>query len=351
MLNRLGGHVPQIATDAAGNAVPSHESSYNFSGGNGKVSARAFSVNPASASSLVYVGERLSMSYNTAQALSPGGWVSTREDVLNFPTAATVDKALVQLAQVTVPSNCTISALLGHESEIAAVAAGATVSSYAAYYVPNLSGVPNIGNVLQFYSFACDHVNSLHKNAGKYVNAGLVEYAPPYHPGIVPGRYYSAPHDTIAANSVSANVIYFIPVHLPQRALVTKIGFTVTTSGAGNARLGIYRAKGGVPEALMIDAGAISVSTAGDKEITIAQSLESGTYFLAVNFSVACSVNWHSGMQAWRQGMFGSSTSSLSGAAQECGGFYGYAFGAFPAVANVMSYNPQQAEPHIWFRA
>lgn len=341
--------VAKIATDAAGNEVFAAHGAF-APGSVGRVESRTFSVNPAAPSTLVYVGQRLEMRWNTTQPLNAGGWVSVREDVLTFPQAATLDKAVLHLEQVNITANCTIDKLLVHEVEIAAITAGSTVNNFAGHYFPNLSGVSNINRITNFYAYANDEPRAMHKSAGPYVNAAIVEVAPPYHPGLVTGRYYSAPHDTVAANAVSPNIIYFVPVYVPHRATVTKVGFTVTASGAGNARLAIYRAKNGVPEILQVDAGTISVGTTGDKEITISQQLDSGTYYLAVNFSVACSVNWHQGSQALRQGMFGSSTSSLSGAAQECGGYFAYAFGAFPNVAGVMSYNPQQAEPHVWFR-
>lgn len=337
--------------DSAGNKLDSAISTYNPAGSVGRVETKNYSVNPSATSNLVYVGQRLQMTYNSSAPITTGGWVSAREDALTFPlNGLTIDKALVQLAQINVSGTGTIDKLLGHESEIATISTGTTINSYSAYYVPNLSGVANIGNITTFYAFANDHTNAKVKSAGPIVNAALVEYSPPYHPGLVANRYYSAPHDTIAANAVAANVIYFIPVLVPHRTTVLKLGFTVTTLGAGSARLAIYRAKGGVPEILQIDAGTISVSTTGDKEISISQQLDAGTYYLAINFSVACSVNWHQGSQAIRQGMFGSNTSTQTGAGQECGGYFAYAFGAFPSVAGVMSYNAQQAEPHVWFR-
>lgn len=56
-----------------------------------------------------------------------------------------------------------------------------------------------------------------------------------------------------------------------------------TAAGAGGVlRMGIYANGGGMPGSLIVDAGTVSSTSTGSKEITIAQTLDPGVYWLAL---------------------------------------------------------------------
>jgi len=113
----------------------------------------------------------------------------------------------------------------------------------------------------------------------------------PAHPGMTPGNYYSTVMDgPIGTLPALANTLYGILFYNPVQATYTKIGVNVSVLGVGNARLGIYSNNSGIPGSLILDAGTVSVSTTGDKEITISQVLASGWYFLVLLPSVAVTV-------------------------------------------------------------
>lgn len=73
-----------------------------------------------------------------------------------------------------------------------------------------------------------------------------------------------------------------VPILIAEDTTFTRIGIQVTTGSATrNARLGIYTNSGGAPGTLVLDAGAVSIASNGEKTITISQSLTAGWYWLA----------------------------------------------------------------------
>ena len=111
-------------------------------------------------------------------------------------------------------------------------------------------------------------------------NAGLDRWG-------VPG--YSCSTETPAAGWDSrTDDILYVPIIPAQTDTFIEIGLGVTTAGAGGDifRLGIYEgtlgAEGWTPDALVVDAGTVSVSTPGGKSIVISESLTKGqVYFIA----------------------------------------------------------------------
>lgn len=105
--------------------------------------------------------------------------------------------------------------------------------------------------------------------------------------GYASGRFYAgetlSPATAAGTLAVAANTFYAMPFNVRQSQLWTKIGCTVTTAGTGVfAYLGIYRMENGIPTSLVLDGGAVGLTTTGTKEITISQPLPSGTYALVL---------------------------------------------------------------------
>jgi len=83
------------------------------------------------------------------------------------------------------------------------------------------------------------------------------------------------------------NRLYYIPMYVERRRTYTLIGFHVSAVTAGTFRLGIYEAdfdgSGDLtPGALVLDAGAISFSTTGQKSIAITQQLDPRPWYFLV---------------------------------------------------------------------
>lgn len=87
--------------------------------------------------------------------------------------------------------------------------------------------------------------------------------------------------------TVTANVLYAIPLSVYRLQALTKIGLRVGTAAAGNARIGLYAdSKNGQPGALIVDSGSFSVNTAAVIETTISKTVDVGTYWLTIVTSI-----------------------------------------------------------------
>lgn len=118
-------------------------------------------------------------------------------------------------------------------------------------------------------------------------NSGGAVLQPLGYPLYPAGRYLSGGFwntASVSAAAVTAGRLYAVPFFVTTPTMFTRIGVEVTV-GAGNVRLGIYRPGGtSLPGDLLLDCGVVSVATSGTKEITIAQYLDPGLYYLAAVF-------------------------------------------------------------------
>lgn len=93
-------------------------------------------------------------------------------------------------------------------------------------------------------------------------------------PGVRSGTiYYVSPliQTGSTANGISPSLAMYQPFCLPGMA-IDRIGVE-TTVGSGNCRLGIYTNNNGLPDRLILDAGAVSVAGVAINEITLASTL------------------------------------------------------------------------------
>jgi hypothetical protein len=98
------------------------------------------------------------------------------------------------------------------------------------------------------------------------------------------GRWYGPANDMGGASNLTltADRIYGMPVYVPVTTFNQGIGFFVITAAAGKSvRLGIYADNGGVPGALLVDAGAVSVAAVDAAALALTYWLRPGWYWLA----------------------------------------------------------------------
>lgn len=98
------------------------------------------------------------------------------------------------------------------------------------------------------------------------------------------GRYYNGNSTSSSAGSVflAANILRAQPFPVPRLTAFDRISIDVSAPSVGSSvRLGIYNDNGsGFPGSLVLDAGTVSSASIGTKEITIAQTLDAGMYWL-----------------------------------------------------------------------
>jgi hypothetical protein len=96
----------------------------------------------------------------------------------------------------------------------------------------------------------------------------------------ITGRYYSSFLAQTSGSTVGGKAV---PYFVTKDQAFDRIACFCTTIGAGSTvRLGIFADNAGVPGTVVVDAGTVDTSGAtGVKELTIAQTLTAGLYWLA----------------------------------------------------------------------
>lgn len=321
-------------------------SSYTDTGTTGTVtkSTTTVDVTPTANSSRVVFARKVEINYSSNFNITTGGWLTASEKVINTEGSGTIDKLVADMTQLNLTGG-NIAAAVGYEAEVSAIAASTLVGGYAGFYFPNLSGVANIGNITTIAALQNDHTNAHILNRGKYLNGEMVELTPPYHIGLLAGRYYSAPAKSMTTNVMSPDVIYTTFITVPSRTTITKLGFNVTTGLAGNGILGLYKVVGSTLTTLVAQTSSISTATTGEKEGTISATVDAGTYALVGVFSSASTLSWH---EISSHAAIGASTAT---GYSEQAYIAPFTFGALPATANIVpTFAANTIEPHFWYR-
>lgn len=314
-------------------------------------------IQPTGDTTRVSTGSQVEVTYNSNNKILVGGYAVGRKTTMLVGGAGAKDKIVVDMNQTNVSGAGLIDKVLSYEAVISSIAANTFLKGYAAYYVPNLSQVPNIGNIATFYAFSCDHVDAIIQHAGTIINPVGAQYAPTFHLGLRPGRYYSAPYNVLAATQYAANTIYLSNVYVPHRAGIIELGFTVTAAGtATKARMGLYQVANGAIIA-RARTSEIDVTAPGNKSGAIRVKADSGTYFIALILNGTCTINGESiegasGPAATLSAMWGSASPTDAGAAIKTW-LAGYPYGELPSdplpFTNLTS-STTVTNPHLWFR-
>lgn len=291
--------------------------------------------------------------YSGTNAVSPGGWVVSAQANNTFNSNAAIDKSVVYTAYTAGVGGVQIDKALGFEAVMSGLDATSNINQYASFYSANLSAVPNINRVNVFYAFANDWGTASIKNVGRFLKATRVsggdvlrEVGPSVHPGYVTGRYYG-PVGAAGITPVAAvaTAMYAVPFYCAERTTWTEIGFRVTTSIAGNARVGIYYGDQGKPTDLIVDSGDLSTSTTGAKTKSISVTLEAGLYFLVFHASAGVTINYAT-LQTARD-IMGTSTDN----GNETTGYAVQTYGALPSTMPALTYIDQASNmPFVWLR-
>lgn len=108
----------------------------------------------------------------------------------------------------------------------------------------------------------------------------------------ISGLFYSTILENgTATHSSSADTLYLIPFYVPNPHLYTTINLDILSGVAGSLRLGLYNNAGGVPGALIIDAGEADTTSVELKTLTLNQHLREGWVWMCVLYSAGSVVS------------------------------------------------------------
>lgn len=141
----------------------------------------------------------------------------------------------------------------------------------------------------------------------------------PNPPQVLPsraGRYLTAPYSALQAGAVVAGKMYCSALGLRSPAVVTELGFTVTTAAeeGATARIALYQVLAGALT-LRVMSNTIPIDVTGDAVWTQNATIPAGVYLLAVWCDAACSINFDTsaGTGAAMSAMHGSASPTEAG--------------------------------------
>lgn len=310
-------------------------------------------VQPTGNSSATYFARRDQLTWNTNNNLNVGGWITANESVLNIGGTGTIDKVVSNMSQVNLSNSVTVSAALGYEAVLSAISATTTVTSFCGFYFPNLRNVANINRVTTLAAFANDDSVAICRTKGPFYNGTLQEFAPPHHPGITSGRYYTSPYWYLGEGFTQVGSAGLIMVYIPHRITIGAFGFNVTNAPANaKARLAMYTTETGRIQNLVWQSGEIDCSSTGIKEVTTNVQVDAGTYWLGIATNMTIGVSYHAPMiTEEKASVFGLPSPLVNQTTLSRSAVVPFPYGVFPALVSAApTYNTGDSEPHIWFR-
>ena len=301
-------------------------------------------VSPIAQSSRASFGQRVELTFNSSMPIISGGWLTASEKVVNTAGTGEIDKLVIDMAQANLTGG-RVKSVVGYEAVISAVGANTIVEGFAGFYFPNVEALPNLANIRTMAAFQNDNEEARITSRGPYTNGDLVELPPPYHAGLIPDRYYSAPAGFISEQDAAPGRVYVTYVHVPHRVRIKKLGVNVTRGSAGKCRLAMYKVAAGKLMSKVIAGGELDTDAIGAKEAAVDVRLNSGTYALVATFSGTPGISWHEVQ----------SHSAIGGRSplgfKEIAFIAPFPYGELPQAPELLpSFDASTIEPHLWFR-
>lgn len=221
-----------------------------------------------------------------------------------------------------------------------------TISNYIAFGFADHSSISNVTNK---WAFKGDDPNAIISNAAPIKGPYGRELAPVAHAGTATGRYYfgGLANYNIGSLALSANTVYWVPLIIPERVTLTKIGCRVTSAvAASHVSVALYKVSAGGIGNYIIDSGSLSSASTGDKEGTISTQVEAGIYVLGVNSDSTPTIQWFDDIGGSRA-FWGSDSSTSLGGIPRSFPTYG-TWADAPAIAIL---DTVTIVPSLWVRA
>lgn len=313
-------------------------------------------VAPTGNSTAVHIGGRFTTEVDTTHNMTTGSSVGALQTVVNVGGTGFVDKTVGILSHINFGGAGRKQSALCFEAGIPTVPSNSDIGSVAGFYFPNLAGIANIDRIGVIAAFANQHKKALIQNAGVYVDGLLRQFAPPYHPGLIPGRYYTSPYFWLGFGiNTQPGTAYLTLVHVPMRTVITKLGMLTNSVGTNRkVRIGMAVAYQGGVGPVMGQTAELNADANGIVEGTVNFEVDPGMYWLAVNTSVAMSIGSHNvnGEDGMMGSLFGQSDPTIKeGNTQRSAAINMGGFGPFPANPNIVpTFLTANAQPHLWFR-
>lgn len=309
-------------------------------------------LQPAFDTTAIVSGTRIEVLYNSNRNYGVGGYPMADHAIFNANGQASIDKCVVRLAQLNLSCG-PVAAALCYEGVISTIGQGTMIDGAVGFFWPNMRGVANINNIRRLGAFVNQDTESEVQSYGPFLNADLVELAPPAHPGLVAGRHYSCPYETLGTATINPGLIFLSMVHIPHRVTIKKLGFNLVQNGgaAGHAQIAMYQAKNGQPARRVGTTGEVDIGGAnGLRNTDVNFRVDPGMYFLAITTSVDIGITWSNESVGYLANLYGQADPLAQGGALQAAGYVdGFAYATLPAELGPIKYVNTHTRPHLWF--
>lgn len=306
-------------------------------------------VAPTASSTRTTILWETKLTFNSNFPIASGGYLSPFQSTVSLLGTANVDKCVAGLCKSDFNNVGTVGFAIGYEPVIATVGASTIVTLYAGILGHNQAGVANIANVQQNFWALNQYVNALQMTQGPMIDTDYRTFIPSCGTDMGSSRLWTTPYTTINGGAIAAGTIYFEPIRISKKITVQKLGANVQTLAVGNMVLGLYKTGAGGPTTLVVQSGAFSTVTTGDKEQTVTPTtINPGYYFLAMLCDATPTMAIHNTGElhcdVW-------GFSSSTGAHPE-NGLYTFAYNAtLPTMTgNTIAFGGSGFAPHMWIR-
>lgn len=319
-------------------------------------------VKPGANSNAVFSNMNQEITYNETTNITVGGWLNAEQTTVSIgANAGAIDKVVAHMSQLNITNQQPVGAALCYEAVISSVGANANVSGgMVGFFFPNLRNVPNINRLNgKLAAFVNQDKEARIQTAGKIINGTLEELAPPYHPGLRAGRYYTAPYRYSGKNWMQPNIATAMPIHIPHRCTIADIGIYALANADKTRRIifAIYTAENGRVQNRVWQSPAALTPPDTDGYISQAVNVEvdAGVYWIISisNVNFEC---WHHSPTGHdlRAYWYGQPSPNLTDAGLHRIAYFqpgAMAVGMFPLQ---LSLHPEttnsDVEPHVMFR-
>lgn len=223
-----------------------------------------------------------------------GGWAAALDSEVTVHANSEIDKVYVVGSFAQVDANSEVGAILGFEFILNGVSPTASIRDVVGFYMPDLSGVPNLDRVSNFVCFASDLKGAPMRIAGPYRRVERDDFTreitpSPYgYQGTIrqwcTGRLLLVPP---SVEELPGGLMIVGAIYISKRCKMTELGVVLDTGQAGNGRLAIYeQGQEGYLGRKIWQSGNISMAGSGNKTAAVDLEMASGLYLVTFNASV-----------------------------------------------------------------
>lgn len=308
-------------------------------------------VDPSDTSDRKLAARRDEVTYVSAFNMEATSFLNAHTAAIGVNSLGDVDTAVGYNSVYSLTSSANITSAYGYQVNVEQISSDNSVDTLYGYVFPDMTGVPNQGNISSKIAFANFDPQASIVNYGSTYNSIGQEIVPPNHPGIIPGWYYTTDYSLTVTKSLTLDNLYFAPVYIPYKSTIHALYTKITTPGSVGAlvQLSLYKVVNGVVSGVLAY-GEASAEAAGSVEVILDVEVPAGTYLVGINCNQSVSII--GGIPVIGQSKFGNESLPDVGEtyAPVVYAPFDVTYGDTPSLDTGLLSSSDEAWPLVWYR-